>query len=114
MRKGPFLRTVIVTCDMKPPVKMTSFQTIVQKKTFSLPPPVHCSPPQHLHPFIKRDFCPFAVRPPGFAEFRLIASRGHVELVLRQSMAKDHQGAAAVIRGDALQPPIGAPRPQSR
>src|SRR5258708_37266734 len=35
-RKGPFLRTVIVTCDMEPPVKMTSFQTIAQEE--KLPP----------------------------------------------------------------------------
>src|ERR1019366_3092629 len=31
-RKGPFLRTVIVTCAMEPPVEMNSFQTIAQEK----------------------------------------------------------------------------------
>src|ERR1700730_18418005 len=117
MRKGPFLRTVIVTCDMKPPVKMNSVQTIVQKKKLPvpstqypellillgtgywvlLPPPVHRFPPQRLRPLIKGCFCPFAMRPPGFAKLRGITSSGRAELVLRQTMAKDHQGAARVI-----------------
>src|ERR1019366_7394726 len=101
-RKGPFLRTVIVTCAMKPPVKMNSFQTIVQEKklpVLRLPPPVHPFKPQHLQPLIKSCFCPFPVRPPGCAEFRRITGRGHVDLVLRQAMAEDQQGAAGVEFG---------------
>src|SRR6266436_9554561 len=64
-----------------------------------LPPLVHRLPPEHLRPLIKSDFRPFAVRPPVFAELHGIAGRSYVELVLRQAMAKDRQGAASVKVG---------------
>src|ERR1700675_152570 len=35
MRKGPLLRTVIVTCAMKPPVKMSTVQTIAQSESLN-------------------------------------------------------------------------------
>src|ERR1019366_3120460 len=109
-RKGPFLRTVIVTCAMKPPVRMNSFQTIVQEKklpVLRLPPSVHPFEPQHLQPFIQSCFCPFPVRPPCFAKSHRIARRGYVDLVLRQAMAEDQQGAAGVGFGGHDQQSMG-------
>ena len=78
-----------------------------------LTPAVHRFPPQHFRPLVESDFRPFAVGPPGFAELRRIAGRGHAELVLRQAMAKNHQGAAGMIFGGHDQHAMCAQRLQA-
>src|ERR1700686_178560 len=100
---------------------MNSFQTISQpKKTLvarpsgpdRLSPAIRYLKPCHFYPFIKSGLRPVSIGPPLFAELEWTVGCGYMDLVLRQSMAENHQGTAGMkfrgydqdaMRADRLQ-----------
>src|SRR6202451_309497 len=64
------------------------------------PPPVDHFKPDQLRPLIESRFRPLPFGPPCLAEFQRITRRSHMNLVLRQAMSSNHQGATGVeLRG---------------